>query len=100
MRRRGGGVARGSETKETEAEKCGSYLTALSFRLVMPAEYLHVCENEPGDNKQEAAAIVGHQERREGGRGRWESLPRPFLFPVHSGLLNSQIETHYLKAPN
>lgn len=28
VQRRGGGVARGSETKETEAEKCGSYLTA------------------------------------------------------------------------
>lgn len=28
VQRRGGGVARGPETKETEAEKCGSYLTA------------------------------------------------------------------------
>lgn len=36
----------------------------------MPGEYLHVCENEPGDNKQEAAVIVGHQEWREGGTGR------------------------------
>lgn len=48
----------------------------------MPAEYLHVRENEPGDNKQEAAAIVGHQERREGGRERKmglaaEAIPFP-----------------------
>lgn len=35
----------------------------------MPGDYLHVCENEPGDNKQEAAVIVGHQEWR-GGRDR------------------------------
>lgn len=62
-----------------------------------------MCENEPGDNKQEAAAIVGHQEQREGGRGRWESLPRPFLFPVHSGLMNSHIKRvlkHHLKDHN
>lgn len=29
-----------------------------------------MCENEPGDNKQEGAVIVGHQEWREGGKGR------------------------------
>lgn len=40
----------------------------------MPGEYLHVCENEPGDNKQEAAVIVGHQEWREGGTGRWKKI--------------------------
>lgn len=56
--------------------------------------------NEPGDNKQEVAAIVGHHEGREGGRGRWESLPRTFLVSDHSGLMNSHIKTHYLKDHN
>lgn len=40
-----------------------------------------MCENEPGDNKQEAAAIVGHQERREGGRGRRGITAEAIAFP-------------------
>lgn len=72
----------GEETSGTQrqrqqrAEKCGFYLTPF---VILPchAKEIFACVCERGrDNKQEVAAIVGHQERERGRNRQKEGVRR------------------------
>lgn len=66
MRRRGGGVTRGSETKEAEGPEVWLLFDCLCHSASSCPPSMCMCvKMSPGDNKQEAAVIVGQESGRD-----------------------------------